>query len=296
MAFHGIIPPVATPFTESGDLDLPRLRWFIDRLINGGVHSVFVLGTNSEFYALDEAEKQAVIATAVEHVAGRVPVLAGTGAETTREAERLTRMAEREGVQGVSVITPYFILPTQKELEDHYRRVAGATKLPLLLYSNPVTCGGLRIEAETAEKLAAVPNIVGIKDSSGDLTLVADLIRRVPSSFAVLQGRDTLIYSALDLGAVGAIPATGNIAPKLLVEIYEKFMAGDRAGARAAQARLHPLRLALNLCTPPGGVKAALALLGESIGPCRAPIAPLDPSKKPAMEKALREAGLTPVG
>lgn len=296
MSFRGIIPPVATPFTESGDLDLPRLRWFIDRLITGGVHSVFVLGTNSEFYALDEAEKQAVIATAVEHVAGRVPVLAGTGAETTREAERLTRMAEREGVQGVSVITPYFIMPTQKELEDHYRRVAGSTKLPLLLYSNPVTCGGLRIEAETAEKLAAVPNIVGIKDSSGDLTLVADLIRRVPSSFAVLQGRDTLIYSALDLGAVGAIPATGNIAPKLLVEIYEKFKAGDRAESRAAQARLHPLRLALNLCTPPGGVKAALALLGESIGPCRAPIAPLDPSKRPAMEKALREAGLTPAG
>jgi len=296
MSFHGIIPPVATPFTDSGDLDLPRLRWFIDRLIAGGVHSVFVLGTNSEFYALDEAEKQAVIATAVEHVAGRVPVLAGTGAETTREAERLTRMAEREGAQGVSVITPYFIMPTQKELEDHYRRVAGATKLPLLLYSNPVTCGGLRIEAETAEKLAAVPNIVGIKDSSGDLTLVADLVRRVPPSFAVLQGRDTLIYSALDLGAVGAIPATGNIAPKLLVEIYEKFMAGDRAGSRAAQSRLHPLRLALNLCTPPGGVKAALALLGESIGPCRAPIAPLDPSKRQAMEKALREAGLTPAG
>ena len=272
MAFHGIIPPVATPFTESGDLDLPRLRWFLDRLIDGGVHAIFVLGTNSEFYALDEQEKQAVIATAVEHVAGRVPVL------------------------GVSVITPYFISPNQKELEDHYRRVAAATGLPLLLYSNPVTCGGLRIEAETAERLASVPNIVGIKDSSGDLTLVADLLRRVPPSFAVLQGRDTLIYSALDLGAVGAIPATGNIAPKLLVEIYTKFMAGDRAGSRDAQARLHPLRLALNLCTPPGGVKAALAILGESIGPCRSPIAPLDPSKRPAMEKALREAGLTPAG
>ena len=296
MAFHGIIPPVATPFTESGDLDLPRLRWFLDRLIDGGVHAIFVLGTNSEFYALDEQEKQAVIATAVEHVAGRVPVLAGTGAETTREAERLTRMAERERVQCVSVITPYFISPNQKELEDHYRRVAAATGLPLLLYSNPVTCGGLRIEAETAERLASVPNIVGIKDSSGDLTLVADLLRRVPPSFAVLQGRDTLIYSALDLGAVGAIPATGNIAPKLLVEIYTKFMAGDRAGSRDAQARLHPLRLALNLCTPPGGVKAALAILGESIGPCRSPIAPLDPSKRPAMEKALREAGLTPAG
>src|SRR5215831_12607488 len=111
MHIHGIIPPVATPMQANEDLDLPRLRWFLDHLINNGVHGVFVLGTNSEFYALDESEKQAVIATAVQHVRGRVPVFAGAGAETTREAVRLTRMAEKEGADGVSVITPYFILP-----------------------------------------------------------------------------------------------------------------------------------------------------------------------------------------
>src|SRR6266404_3681005 len=109
MRIQGIIPPVATPMLANEDLDLPRLKWFIDRLINNGVHGIFVLGTNSEFYALDEREKQQVIATAVEHVRGRVPVYAGTGAETTREVIRLTRMAEKEGVQGVSVITPYFV-------------------------------------------------------------------------------------------------------------------------------------------------------------------------------------------
>src|SRR5271155_3498497 len=116
MEIKGIIPPVATPFQANEDLDLPRLRWFLDRLIGAGVHGVFVLGTNSEFYTLDEREKQEVIATTVAHVGGRVPVYAGTGAETTREVIQLTKMAEREGVNGVSIITPYFVSPTQQEI------------------------------------------------------------------------------------------------------------------------------------------------------------------------------------
>src|SRR3989440_5893696 len=115
MQIRGIIPPVATPMLANEDLDLPRLKWFIDHLITNGVHGIFVLGTNSEFYALDEREKQEVIATAVEHVRGRVPVYAGTGAESTREAVRLTKMAAREGADGVSVITPYFVSPSQPE-------------------------------------------------------------------------------------------------------------------------------------------------------------------------------------
>src|SRR5438270_6120253 len=127
MEIRGIIPPVATPMQVNEDLDLPRLRWFLDHLIQEGVHGVFVLGTNSEFYALDEREKQEVIATAVAHVHGRVPVYAGTGAESTREAVRLTRMAEREGADGISVIAPYFVSPTQQEIRDHYRRIAEST-------------------------------------------------------------------------------------------------------------------------------------------------------------------------
>src|ERR1700704_5186193 len=127
MRIEGIIPPVATPMQANEDLDLPRLKWFLDHLIGEGVHGVFVLGTNSEFYAMDEREKQEVIATTVEHVRGRVPVYAGTGAESTREAIRLTKMAEKENVQGVSVITPYFISPSQREIFDHYRRIAEST-------------------------------------------------------------------------------------------------------------------------------------------------------------------------
>ena len=206
MKIHGIIPPVATPMQPNEDLDLPRLRWFLDHLINEGVHGVFVLGTNSEFYALDEREKHEVIATAVEHVRGRVPVYAGTGAESTREAERLTKIAEREGANGVSVITPYFVSPNQQEIYDHYRRIAESTALPVILYNNPSTCGGTKIDVDTVARLAQIPNILGVKDSSGDLQNTMEYIRVAPERFAVMMGRDTLIYSALLFGARGAVP------------------------------------------------------------------------------------------
>ncbi len=296
MHIHGIIPPVATPMKPDEDLDLPRLRWFLDRQLAAGVHGVFVLGTNSEFYALDEREKQEVVATAVAHVGKRVPVLAGTGAETTREAVRLTRMAEREGADGVSVITPYFVSPTQQEIFDHYRRIAESTALPVVLYNNPSTCGGVKIDVDTVARLAEIPSILGVKDSSGDLQNTLEYLRVVPQRFAVLMGRDTLIFSALQFGARGAVPATANIVPALLVEIYEAFRRGDAAASQAAQLRLNPLRLALTLGTPPGSVKAALHLLGLSLGPCRAPVSGLSADRVPKMRAALQAAGLEPVG
>lgn len=292
MHIHGIIPPVATPMQANEDLDLPRLKWFLDHLIASGVHGIFVLGTNSEFYALDEREKQEVIATAVAHVNKRVPVYAGTGAETTREVVRLTKMAEREGVDGVSIITPYFISPTQQEIYDHYRRIAEQTRLPVILYNNPGTCGGLKIDVDTVARLAEIPNILGIKDSSGDLQNTLELIRVVPSRFSVLMGRDTLIFSALLFGARGAVPATGNIAPALLAEIYNTFQRGDLEAAKAAQLRLNPLRMALALGTQPGAVKAALQILGMSLGPCRSPVAGLAAEKQAKMRSALQSAGM----
>jgi 4-hydroxy-tetrahydrodipicolinate synthase len=294
MEIRGIIPPVATPMQANEDLDLPRLKWFLDHLITSGVHGVFVLGTNSEFYAMDDKEKQQVIATAVEHVRGRVPVYAGTGAETTREAVRLTKMAEKEGANGVSVITPYFVLPNQQEIYDHYRRIAENTSLPVVLYNNPATCGGVKIDVDTLGRLAEIPNILGVKDSSGDLQNTIEFLRVVPERFSVMMGRDTLIYPALIFGARGAVPATGNIAPRILVEIYESFMRGDQAASLAAQRKLNPVRMALTLGTAPGGVKAALQLLGLSIGPCRSPVAPLPQDKMQKMRAALQSAGLLP--
>jgi 4-hydroxy-tetrahydrodipicolinate synthase len=203
-------------------------------------------------------------------------------------------MAEREGADGVSVITPYFVQPNQQEVYDHYRRVAENTALPVILYNNPSTCGGLKIDVDTVGRLAQVPNILGIKDSSGDLQNTNEYLRVVPDRFAVMQGRDTLIYPSLTFGARGAVPATANVAPALCVEIYEACQRGDHAAAKAAQLRLNPVRLSLNLGTAPGGVKAALALLGRSIGPSRSPVAPLTPEKQKTMRVALERAGLLP--
>jgi len=292
MQIRGIIPPVATPMQTNEDLDLPRLCSHLDFLIGEGVHGVFVLGTNSEFYALDEREKQEVIATTIAHVRKRVPVYAGTGAETTREAVRLTRMAEREGADGVSVITPYFIQPNQQEIYDHYRRIAESTSLPVILYNNPATCGGVKIDVETVARLAEIPNILAVKDSSGDLQNTNEYIKAVPDRFSVMVGRDTLICQGLLFGARGAVPASANVAPRLCVRIYEEFMRGNLEESKAAQLNLNPLRLAFTLGTQPGGVKAALGLLGKSIGPSRGPIAPLNVEKQIKLKKVLQEMGL----
>jgi 2-dehydro-3-deoxy-D-pentonate aldolase len=293
MQVRGIIPPVVTPMTPDEEVDYTKLRRLIDHLIGSGVHGIFVLGTTGECYALDADEKQKIVATAVAQVNRRVPVYAGTGAESTREAIRHTRMAEKEGADGVSVITPYFIMPNQAEVADHYRRLAEHTSLPVVLYSNPSTCGGLRIEPETVARLADVKNIVAIKDSSGDLQNLIETVRLVPDTFAVLQGRDTLIAPALMFGAKGAVPASSNIAPKLCVEIYEAWKAGDVERAKAVQKKLSPVRLALMIGTAPGVVKQAMAMTGWDVGPSRSPIAPLSTEKRAKLSEILIGAGLT---
>lgn len=293
LQLRGIVPPVVTPMTADHELDLPALRAHIDYMLSKGVHGVFVLGTTGEFYALDEREKQAVVADAMAHVNGRSPVYAGTGAETTREVIRLTKMAEREGAAGVSVITPYFIKPNQSELFDHFRRVAESTPLPVVLYNNPATCGGLSIEPETVAKLAEVPNIVGIKDSSGDLQNTIEIIRQTPRDrFSVLNGRDTLIHAALQAGAQGAIPASCNIAPELCVGIHESFVKGDAEAAREFQSRLHGVRMAMSLGTGNSAVKEAMALLGRSAGPMRSPVLPFGDAQKAKLRAILEKAGL----
>ena len=290
---QGIIPPVVTPFHADESLDLARLRSHIDAQLAAGVHGIFVLGTTGEFYALSEAEKQAVTAAAVGHVGTRAKVYVGTGAETTGEVVRLSKMAAAAGAAGVSVITPYFLKPTQAELLDHFRRVADLAGVPVVLYNNPTTCGGVSIEPDTVAKLAEHPQVIGIKDSSGDLQNTIELVKRAQGErFSVLLGRDTLILAGLMFGCRGAIPATCNIAPKFCVGIYESFTSGDLDAARRFQDQLTPVRLALSLGTGNGAVKEALALLGQPCGPNRRPISPLSDDKRAALRKVLCEVGL----
>jgi 4-hydroxy-tetrahydrodipicolinate synthase len=293
MQLRGIIPPAVTPFHPDESLDLPRLRSHLDWLLETGVHGLFVLGTTGEFYALSEAEKETVMATAQEHIAGRVPLFAGTGAESTGEIIRLTRLAEKHGLAGVSIIAPYFIKPNQTEIVEHFRRIADNTNLPVILYNNPGTCGGLSIEPASVEKLARVANIIGIKDSSGDMQSLIEIIKLVdPAKFGVLVGRDTLILAGLMFGASGAIPAVSNVIPRICVGIYESFKANRLHEAHVWQQKLAPVRMALSLGTSNGAVKEALALMGLSCGPNRMPIGPLPPEKVEQLRRVLAQSGV----
>ncbi len=287
----GIIPAMVTPLTADDEINEPALRKLTNHLIESGVHGVFALGSQGEFWAFSADEKQRVWETVVAETNRRVPVYAGTAAITTRQTVALTRIAERTGVDAASVLTPFFVSPHEDELYEHYRAVAQSTSLPVLLYSNPARTG-VKISPGLLARLAEIDNIVGIKDSSGDLELTAEYIRVTPSDFAVLMGRDTLIYGGLLYGAKGAVAATANVAPRLVVEIYKQFTAGDLEGARRAQAALAPLRLAFSWGTFPVVIKEALDLLGMEGGPARAPVGPLSSDQRARLQKVLFAMGL----
>jgi 4-hydroxy-tetrahydrodipicolinate synthase len=287
----GIIPAMVTPLTSDRKINVESLRKLTNYLIAGGVHGLFAVGTQGEFYALTYEEKKKVIEAVVEEARGGVPVYAGTGAVTTREATALTQMAESAGVNAVSVITPYFIKPNEVELLEYFTTIAKSTRLPVLLYGNPARTG-ISLSTDLVVRLSKVENIVGIKDSSGDMTLTAEYIRRMDDKFSVLAGRDTLIYGTLCYGGKGAIAATANVAPKVVVEIYEAFVAGDLKRSLAAQYRLAPLRFAFDLGTFPVVIKEALNLIGIEAGVGIPPVGGISPKAKEELKEILKNMGL----
>jgi 4-hydroxy-tetrahydrodipicolinate synthase len=263
---RGVIPPIITPVDDKERVDERCLRRMVDHVIAGGVHGVFALGSTGEFFGLDFEEMRRAVRITVDQAAGRVPVYAGIGAISTRECVRIAAMAGEEGAQALTMLPPMFLSPNDEELYRHFKAVADSTALPLLLYNNPDRMK-VNISAPLMERLADVPNIVGAKDSSGDLVLTAEYIRRTRGKgFRVMAGRDIMILGTLAYGGVGCVAATANVVPSLVVEIYEKFMAGDLAGALEAQFRLAPLRLAFNLGSFPVVIKDALNLLGLDVG------------------------------
>jgi 4-hydroxy-tetrahydrodipicolinate synthase len=290
---EGIIPAVVTPFDDHEEVDEGGFREIINYLIDSGVHGLFPVGSQGEFFTLTNDEKKRLIDIAVEEAGGRVFVMPNTGAITTRESIELTRYAEKAGADCVSVITPFYITPNQEELYQHMKAICQSVKIPVLCYNNPGRTGGLALTPTTLARLAEeVPNFAGIKDSSGDLTLVAEMIRLCPPHFKVIMGRDTLIYGALMYGAAGAIAATANVAPKLIVGIYEAFRKGDYEKAREYQRELAPLRIAFGLGTFPVVVKEAMTMMGLPGGRCRRPIQPLDNEKRAQLRSILVGMGL----
>lgn len=289
----GIIPAVITPLTREGKLNEKALRKLIDYLISEGVHGLFVSGTTGEFYGLTPEEKKQIFNITMDEAKGRVPVYAGTNGITTRETVLLTHLAETCNVDAVSVLTPMFLAPDQEQLFNHYRTIAENTGLPVVLYNNPPKTG-VSLNPLTVSRLAAIPNIAGIKDSSGDMTITAEYIRLTKglNDFSVLVGRDTLIYGALCYGAAGSIAACANVAPGLCVEIYEKYMTGDLKGSLDAQFALAPLRIAFSLGTFPAVIKESLNLLGIDAGPCMEPAGPLKEEERSLLKKVLEEMGL----
>jgi len=290
---YGIIPPVITPFTEDGQFHEPVFRQMVSHLIDQGVHGVFPLGTTGEFYAFSDEEVRRILEVCLDEVAGRVPVYAGANHITTRGTMRLVRIAEEVGVDAVSVLTPMFVSQTQNEVYTFYKTVAENTSLPVIIYNNkPKT--NVTVNPETIARLAEIPNIVGVKDSTGDFTNTEEYIRltRGNDHFHVLLGRDTLIHAGLCYGASGAIASCANVAPRIAADIYDKYIAGDIQGSLEAQFKLAPLRIACNMGTFPEVIKEGLMMQGFPVGKCLEPIAELTPAEKEKLRQVLKDMDL----
>ena len=287
----GVVVPLVTPFNDDESLDEGALRVIVDYLIDAGVHGLFPSGSQGELYALSGQEKMRVMEIVAEQANGRAFVMPSTGAVTTRESIELTRYAQSIGADAVSVITPYFIQPSAQEQIEHFARICDSVEIPVLAYNNPARTNVNFTPAMATAVADRATNFVGIKDSSGDLTNTLDYMQRCPPGFRVFVGRDTLIYAALCCGCTGAVAATANVAPELVVGIYTAYQEGDLERSLDLQHRLDPLRHAFSLGSFPVVVKDAMELLGLPAGRCRAPITSLEGAPRERLIAILTEMG-----
>jgi len=273
--FHGVVPAMATPFTADHRLDEARVGELIDSYIRAGVHGISVAGSQGEFFALDTDEHIRLLELSMRAIDGRVPLYAGTGGATTRQAIALTQAAEALGADLALVITPYFVQPTQDELVAHYTAVARATKLPVMLYNNPPRTSVNVLPATLARCMQAAENIVGMKDSGGDLTQSIEYLLAAPRPALLFSGRDTIALSMMFHGAQGTISPAANVFPELMVRLYDALRAGRHDEALRLSNVFAPLRAAWAWGSFPVVIKEAMTLAGRSAGPTRPPVAGL---------------------
>jgi 4-hydroxy-tetrahydrodipicolinate synthase len=291
---RGIVPAVITPFREDEIVDYKAWQQHIEMLISSGVHGLFVLGGQGEFFALNEEEREVAARFCAQQAARRVPVYANVGCLTTRDSVRLAQKAEGDGVDCLVVVTPYYIRPSADELAEHYIEVASSVRIPVLAYSIPERTG----VALTADVLGRVAreceNFQGLKDSSGDMEAIPGYIA---AGLKVFMGRDHLILEGLRRGCVGAVSACANVAPRAFVELYDAWQAQEGERAARMQQLLDPLRQAFSLGTFPAVVKEAMSLVGLPAGRCRRPVAPLSAEAREKLQAVLaplREQGYLP--
>ena len=283
----GIIVPILTPIDGEERIDEPRLRDQVDYVINGGVSGVLAFGSNGEFYMVEEDEMERGLKIMVAQAAGRVPVYFGIGAISTKKCCRLAKMAAANGAAGVSVLQPMFLKPTYQELFLHFKAVAESVPgVPMLLYNNPGRVG-YTLSADLVDELAhKVDNIVGMKDTSGDIPLTSEFIRRTRDvDFKVFGGQDPLVYASLCHGAVGGVCTAANFMPKLITDVYNKFVAGDLKGSLEAQFKLNPVRLAMDPASFPVAAKDMAKLRGRDVG---VPYLPTLPTPEGAVKEGFR--------
>lgn len=291
VAIKGSLVAIVTPMHESGELDLESFQSLIDFHVAEGTDGIVVVGTTGESPTVDFEEHHLLIKTAVEQAAGRVPVIAGTGANSTREAIDLSIYAKNAGADASLSVVPYYNKPTQEGLYQHFRAVAEAVDIPQILYNVPGRTVA-DIANDTVLRLAQIPNIVGIKDATGDIGRGFDLLCGVPDGFAVYSGDDASALALLLLGGHGVISVTANVAPKLMHEMCTAAFAGNLAAARVANRKLLRLHLDLFIEANPIPVKWAVAqmgLIGEGL---RLPLTPLSRRYHQTVREAMSEAGI----
>ncbi|MFN7642748.1 MAG: 4-hydroxy-tetrahydrodipicolinate synthase [Burkholderiales bacterium] len=287
----GSIVAIVTPMHEDGSLDLPRYRALIDWHVASGTAAIVAVGTTGESPTVDVEEHATLIRVAVEHAAGRVPVIAGTGGNSTREAIELTRHAAEVGAQASLQVVPYYNKPSQEGLYRHFRAVAEAADLPVILYNVPGRTVA-DLSNDTIVRLVEVPGIIGLKDATGDMPRVSDLLSRVPASFALYSGNDDSALALLALGGHGVISVTANVAPREMAQLCAAALAGDLKSARAINNRLLPLHFKLFVEANPIPLKWAMQRMGRIEGGIRLPMTPLEPRNHVVVEAALRQSGV----
>jgi 4-hydroxy-tetrahydrodipicolinate synthase len=288
--FKGAITAIVTPF-KNGQLDEAAYRELIEFQIKGGVHGIVPCGTTGESATLSHAEHKRVVEICIDQVKKRVVVIAGTGSNNTAESLELTQHAEKAGADAALMITPYYNKPTQEGLYQHYKTVASRTKIPIVVYNVPSRTS-VNLLPETVARLAAIPNIAGIKEATGDLKQCSKVLELCGDRIIVLSGDDFTVLPLLTVGGQGVISVVSNVAPGDMAGLCNAFFAGDLARARELHFKMWPLMEAMFYETNPTPAKTALKFMGKITGEVRQPLCPMSAANDDKLRQVMQKYGL----